>query len=71
MPLLVMPRNLSMETRLFKALSAGETLDELTRRCQEFLERVSGLQQEIGPPFYFATITRAGYRSVNQPSAPT
>jgi hypothetical protein len=70
-PLLVMPRNLSMEMRLFKALSAGETLDELTWRCQEFLERVSGLQQEIGPPFYFATITRAGYRSVNQPSAPT
>ncbi len=67
-PLLVMPRNLSMEMRLFKALSAGENLDELTRMCQEFLEKVSGLQEEIGPPFYFATITRAGYRSVT-PSA--
>ncbi len=64
-PLLVMPRNLSMEMRLFKALSAGATLDELTQMCQEFLERVSGLQEEIGPPFYFATITRAGYHSVN------
>lgn len=63
-PLLVMPRNLSMEMRLFKALNAGATLDELTKLCQEFLEKVSGLQEEIGPPFYFATITRAGYRSV-------
>ena len=53
-----------METRLLKALSANTTLDELTQMCQEFLERVSGLQEEIGPPFYFATITRAGYRSV-------
>jgi hypothetical protein len=63
-PLLVMPRNLSMEMRLFKALNAGATLDELTRLCQDFLERVSSLQEEIGPPFYFATITRAGYYSV-------
>jgi hypothetical protein len=65
-PLLVMPRNLSMEMRLFKALTAGATLDELTHLCQGFLEKVSGLQEEIGPPFYFATITRAGYHSVNQ-----
>ena len=64
-PLLVMPRNLSMEMRLLKALTAGASLEELTRMCQEFLERVSGLQEEIGPPFYFATITRAGYHSVN------
>ena len=63
-PLLVMPRNLSMEMRLFKALSAGAGLDELTVMCRQFLEKVSGLQEEIGPPFYFATITRAGYRSI-------
>jgi hypothetical protein len=63
-PLLVMPRTLSMEMRLFKALNANAKLDELTSMCQEFLEKVSGLQEEIGPPFYFATITRAGYRSL-------
>lgn len=66
-PLLVMPRNLSMELRLLKALSAGAGLEELTRLCQQFLEKVSSLQEEIGPPFYFATITRAGYRSVTPP----
>jgi hypothetical protein len=35
----------------------------LTQLCQQFLKKVSGLQEEIGPPFYFAIITRAGYRS--------
>jgi 20S proteasome alpha/beta subunit len=67
-PLLVMPRNLSMEMRLFKALKSGSSLDELTRICQEFLEKVSALQEEIGPPFFFATITRAGYQSVSPPN---
>jgi hypothetical protein len=67
-PLLVMPRNLSMEMRLFKALNANAKLDELTSMCQEFLEKVSDLQAEIGPPFYFATITRAGYQSFKSPT---
>lgn len=64
-PLLVMPRNLSMEMRLAKALTAGAGLAELIRMCQEFLEKVSTLQEEIGPPYYYATITRAGYRSIS------
>ena len=62
-PLLVMPRNLSMEMRFYKALTSGASLEELTRMCREFLEKVSSLQDEIGPPFYFASITRAGYRN--------
>jgi hypothetical protein len=68
-PLLVMPRNLSMEMRLCKALGNGASLEELTRICEEFLAKVSGLQAEIGPPFYFATITRAGYRSITPSTA--
>jgi hypothetical protein len=68
-PLLVMPRNLSMEMRFFKALTDGADLEELVRMCREFLEKVSGLQEEIGPPFYFAAISRAGYRSIT-PAAP-
>jgi hypothetical protein len=67
--LLVMPRNLSMEMRLSRALTAGAGLDELLRLCRDFLEKVAALQAEIGPPFYFATITRAGYRSMAQPPA--
>ena len=61
-PLLVMPRNLSMEMRLFKALTAGTALAALLAMCQEFLEKMAALQEEIGPPFYFATITRAGFQ---------
>ncbi|MBM4289166.1 MAG: hypothetical protein FJ135_13690 [Deltaproteobacteria bacterium] len=61
-PLLVMPRNLSLEMRFFKALTSGATLEELAKLCLEFLNKVSALQEEIGPPFYFAVITRAGYR---------
>jgi hypothetical protein len=69
-PLLVMPRNLSMEMRFYKALTSGASLEELTRMCREFLEKVSGLQEEIGPPFYFASITRAGYRNITSIASP-
>lgn len=63
-PLLVMPRNLTMEMRLHKALTAGTALPDLLAMCLAFLEKMAALQEEIGPPFYFATITRAGFRSV-------
>jgi hypothetical protein len=69
-PLLVMPRNLSMEMRFYKALTSGAGLEELARMCREFLEKVSGLQDEIGPPFYFAAITRAGYRNLTPTASP-
>ncbi len=61
-PLLVMPRNLAMEMRLFKALTAGTALPELLEMCRAFLEKMAAVQAEIGPPFYFATITRAGFQ---------
>ncbi len=61
-PLLVMPRNLSMEMRLFKALSAGTPLNELVEMCLTFLEKMAAVQEEIGPPFICATITRAGFQ---------
>jgi hypothetical protein len=31
---------------------------------KEFLEKMAALKEEVGPPFYFATITREGYRQV-------
>ncbi|MGQ9921714.1 MAG: hypothetical protein ACUVRZ_10350 [Desulfobacca sp.] len=61
-PLLVMPRNLGMEMRLLKALGAGTDLLALLALCQKFLEKMAALQEEIGPPFCFATITRAGFQ---------
>ena len=60
--LVVMPRNLGMEMRLFKALAAGLTLDELLKTSREFLEKQAQLKEEVGPPYYYATITPEGYR---------
>ena len=60
----VMPRNLGMEMRLFKVLATGAGLEELLKINKEFLEKMAHTKEEVGPPFYFATITSAGYRSV-------
>lgn len=61
---IVMPRNLGMEMRLFKALAAGANLEALLKMSREFLEKMAQTKEEVGPPFYFATITPAGYRPV-------
>lgn len=63
--LVVMPRNLGMEMRLVKALAAGLTLDQLLEMSKEFLEKQAQLKEEVGPPYYCATITTAGYRILN------
>jgi hypothetical protein len=62
--LVVMPRHLGMEMRLFKALNQGAALTELLKMSKDFLEKMAAAQEEVGPPFYFATITSAGYREV-------
>jgi hypothetical protein len=63
--LVVMPRNLGMEMRLVKALAEGLNLDQLLEVSKEFLEKQAQLKEEVGPPFYYAVITREGYRLVN------
>jgi hypothetical protein len=60
----VMPRNLGMEMRLFKAASREAPLAELLKMSQEFLEKQAALKEEVGPPFYFATLTREGFQPV-------
>jgi hypothetical protein len=60
----VMPRNLGMEMRLFKALTGEADLGELLRQSKEFLEKMAEAKEEVGPPFHFATITAAGYQAV-------
>jgi hypothetical protein len=62
--LVVMPRNLGMEMALFKALTAGAGLDELLGLSRDFLEKMARTKEEVGPPFYFATITAEGYQPV-------
>jgi len=61
----VMPRNLGMEMRLVKALSLGVSLEELLALSKSFLEKMAAAREEVGPPFYFATITSTGYREVS------
>jgi hypothetical protein len=63
--LVVMPRNLGMELRLFKALNGGATLEELLALSEDFLEKMAAAKEEVGPPNYFATISAAGYREAN------
>lgn len=62
--LVVMPRNLGMETRLFKALHQGTLLEELLTLSRGFLEKMAAAKEEVGAPFYFAAITANGYREV-------
>lgn len=63
--LVVMPRNLGMEMRLFKTLNQGVPLEELLALSKGFLEKMAAAKEEVGEPYYFATITTAGYREVS------
>jgi hypothetical protein len=62
--IIVVPRSLSMEKRLEAHRETGLPLDPLLTLCKSFLEKRSGEGEEVGPPFYFATITPFGYQEV-------
>ncbi len=60
----VMPRNLGMEMRLFKALNQGADLEEVLHLGKDFLEKMAAVKEEVGPPFHYATITSRGYQAI-------
>jgi 20S proteasome alpha/beta subunit len=60
----VMPRNLGMEMRLFKALNQGADLEEILHLAKDFLEKMAAVKEEVGPPFHYATITSRGYQTI-------
>jgi hypothetical protein len=62
--LVVMPRNLGMEMRLLQALNRGAPVAELLALSKDFLERMAAAREEVGEPYYFASLTAAGYREV-------
>jgi hypothetical protein len=62
--IIVVPRSLSMERRLENQRGTGSSLDQLLTLCKSFLKRRSTEGEEVGPPFYFATITPLGYREI-------
>jgi hypothetical protein len=61
----VMPRNLGMEMRLFKALSQGADLEEILHLSRDFLNNMAAVKEEVGPPFHFAIITSEGYKPIS------
>jgi 20S proteasome alpha/beta subunit len=62
--IIVVPRSLSMERRLEAQHQGGSSLDQLLILCKSFLNKRSVEGEEVGPPFYFATITPSGYKEV-------
>ncbi len=61
---IVVPRSLSMERKLEAQCETGSSLDQLLTLCKLFLKKRSAEGEEVGPPFYFATITPTGYREI-------
>jgi hypothetical protein len=62
--IIFVPRSLSMERRLGAQRETGSSLDSLLTLCKSFLKKRSGEGEEVGPPFYFAAITRSGYKEI-------
>ncbi len=61
----VMPRNMGMEVRLSRALSQNGPLEDILKMSRDFLEKMAGIENVVGPPFFYATLTRdAGYQEV-------
>jgi hypothetical protein len=52
-----------MEKRLEAQCLAGSSIDHLLSLCKSFLKKRSA-EGEVGPPFFFATITRGGFREI-------
>jgi hypothetical protein len=42
----------------------GSSLNQLLILCKSFLKKRSMEGEEVGPPFYFATITPFGYKEI-------
>jgi hypothetical protein len=64
--IIVIPRSLSMEKRLEAQRETGSSLDQLLTLCKSFLQKRSVEGGEVGPPFYFATITPSGYKEIGE-----
>jgi len=62
--IIVVPRSLSIERRLEALREMGAPLDQLLSLCKFHLKKRSAEEEEVGPPFYFATITSVGYHEI-------
>lgn len=54
------PRRMSLEYRLNKMCQRGAPLDEVFAQVKENMESLTWYKEEVGPPFYYAKITKDG-----------
>jgi hypothetical protein len=55
------PRTLAGETRLFRMCQENSPLADLISFASEFLQQQAKSNPQIGPPFWFGTITSSGF----------
>jgi hypothetical protein len=63
--IIVVPRSLSMERKLVIQRETPSPLGSFLTLCHSFLNGRSAEGEEVGPPFYFATITPLGYKEIS------
>jgi hypothetical protein len=63
--IIVIPRSILMERKLEVQREKGPSLVSLLSLCKSFLKNRSAEGEEVGPPFYFATITPAGFKEIS------
>ena len=55
------PRTLAGETRLFRMCQGNSPLADLINFASEFLQQQAKSNPQIGPPFWFGTVTSSGF----------
>jgi len=55
------PRTLAGETRLFRMCQENSSLTDLINFAREFLRKQAETNAQIGPPFWFGTVTPKGF----------
>ena len=55
------PRTLAGETRLFRMCQENSQLADLINFAREFLQQQAKMNPQIGPPFWFGTVTPKGF----------
>jgi hypothetical protein len=55
------PRTLAGETRLFRMCQENSSLADLINFAREFLQQQAKTNPQIGPPFWFGTVTSSGF----------
>ena len=58
---IAIPRTLAGETRLFRMCQENKPLRDLINFAREFLQKQAQTNPQIGPPFWFGTVTASGF----------